>query len=198
MENRNQTLKKIIISAVMIAVGTVLSLFKFEGLWILGGGVTFCAMLPLVVVSHRYGVRWGLWTALIFGILQALFGLDNIQYASSFFMAIQIILLDYLLAYGVIGFSGFLREKIKSKEGSLVAGIWVTFCGRFFCHFFSGWLIWDALWPNEIGMLSPIYSFLYNGSYMLPEAVLTSLVAVLIQRTTPKVFQSEDFFRGET
>ncbi|MCQ2386575.1 MAG: energy-coupled thiamine transporter ThiT, partial [Clostridia bacterium] len=84
MENRNQTLKKISISAVMIAIGTVLSLFKFEGLWVLGGGVTFCAMLPLIVVSCRYGVRRGLWTAFIFGLLQALLGLDNIQYGSSY------------------------------------------------------------------------------------------------------------------
>lgn len=182
----------------MIAIGTVLSLFKFEGLWVLGGGVTFCSMLPLVIVSCRYGVRHGLWTAFIFGILQALLGLDNIQYASSFLMAVQIILLDYLFAYGVIGFSGFLTEKTKNKAAALVAGIWITFFGRFFCHFLSGWLIWDALWPNEVGMWSPVYSFLYNGSYMLPEAVITSLAAVLIEKTVPQVFQNEDFFRGET
>ena len=198
MENRNRMLKKISISAVMLAVGTVLSFFKFEGLWILGGGVTFCAMLPLVILSYRYGVRWGMSIALIFGILQTLFGLENVQYASSFFMAIQIVLLDYILAYGVIGFSGFLKKKCRNQSFSLIVGIWITFFGRFLCHFLSGWLIWDALWPNEVGMLAPVYSFCYNGSYMLPEAVITSLVALLLFKTVPKLLQNEDFFQGET
>ena len=50
MENRNENLKKLVVSAVMIAIGTVLSLdaFKFGGLWLFGGGVPFVQCFRLL------------------------------------------------------------------------------------------------------------------------------------------------------
>ena len=56
----------------------------------------------------------------------------------------------------------------------------------FLCHFIIGWVIWDALWPNEFRLVSSVYSFLYNGSYMLPETVLTSAAAVIIYNISKK------------
>lgn len=193
MENRNETLKKLVLSAVMIAIGTVLSLdaFKFGGLWAFGGGVTFCSMLPLVMVSYIYGCRWGAFTAFAYSLIQLLQGIDNVQYATSVPMAIAIILLDYVVAYTVIGFAGMFKNVIKNQVVAVVAGIWVTFFARFVCHFITGWMIWDALWPNSMNLLSPIYSIYYNGSYMLPEAIITSVVAAILMKTAPKLFTGE-------
>lgn len=193
MENRNENLKKLVLSAVMIAIGTVLSLdmFKFGGLWAYGGGVTFCSMLPLVMVSYIYGCRWGVFTAFAYSLIQLLQGIDNVQYATSVPMAIAIILLDYVVAYTVIGFAGMFKNVIKNQTVAVVAGIWVTFFARFVCHFITGWMIWDALWPNEMGLLSPIYSIYYNGSYMLPEAIITSVVAAILMKMAPKLFTGE-------
>ncbi len=190
MENRNETLKKIVLSAIMIAIGTVLSLdmFKFGGLWLFGGGVTFCSMLPLVIVSYIYGCRWGAFTAFAYSLIQLVQGVDNVQYATSVPMAIAIILLDYIIAYTVIGFAGMFRNVIKNQPVALAAGIWVTFFVRFACHFITGWVIWDALWPNDLGMIAPVYSLYYNGSYMLPEAIITSVVAVILMKAVPNIF----------
>lgn len=190
MENRNETLKKIVLSAIMIAIGTVLSLdmFKFGGLWLFGGGVTFCSMLPLVIVSYIYGCRWGAFTAFAYSLIQLLQGVDNVQYATSVLMAIAIILLDYIIAYTVIGFAGMFKTVIKNQPVALAAGIWVTFFVRFACHFITGWVIWDALWPNDLGMIAPVYSLYYNGSYMLPEAIITSVVAVILMKAVPNIF----------
>ncbi len=191
MENRNEILKKLVLSAVMIAIGTVLSLdmFKFGGLWLFGGGVTFCSMLPLVMISYICGCKWGVFTAFVYSILQALLGVDNIQYATSFGMAIEILLLDYIIAYTVIGLAGMYKNIIKNQNVALVLGIFTTFFARFVCHFITGWAIWDALWPNEFSLVSPIYSLYYNGSYMLPEAIITSIVAILLYKTAPKLFR---------
>ena len=49
MENRNTKTSKLVFSAVMIAVGTVLSLLKID--FVMGGGLTVCSMLPLVTVA---------------------------------------------------------------------------------------------------------------------------------------------------
>ena len=174
-------------SAVMIAIGTVLSLFKID--FVMGGGITICAMLPLVIVSFRYGVKWGTFTAFVFSILQCLLGLDNVQYATSAGMAVAIILLDYIIAYTVIGFSGFFKSKTKNFKTALIIGISVTFFARFICHFLSGWLIWDALWPNEFGMAAPFYSLCYNGSYMLAEAIISSVAGIIIFKKRAEIFQ---------
>ena len=71
-------------------------------------------------------------------------------------------------------------------------GIAVTFCLRFVCHFITGVWIWDALWPNELGMSSVVYSLAYNGWYMGAELVLTEIVAMLIYQPLGKYFRGED------
>ena len=111
MQNRNKKTSILVFSSVMIAIGTVLSLFKID--FAFGGGVTICAMLPLVMVSWIYGTKWGVFTAFVFSVLQCLLGLDNVQYATSAAMAFAIIFLDYIAAYAVIGFSGIFKKLVK-------------------------------------------------------------------------------------
>ena len=154
----------------------------------MGGGITVCAMLPLVIVSFRYGTKWGALTAFAFSILQCLLGLDNVQYATSALMAIGIIVFDYIAAYTVIGFGGILKYKTKNLKSALVFGIMITFFARFLCHFIIGWMIWNVLWPNEFGMAAPLYSLCYNGSYMLAEAVISSVAGIIILEKRPDFF----------
>ena len=45
--------RRLVESAVMIAIGTVLSMFPFTAPWAYGGGITICSMLPLVIIAHR-------------------------------------------------------------------------------------------------------------------------------------------------
>ncbi len=164
--------------AIMVALGTILSLIKID--LPMGGGVTLCAMLPLVIFSFRRGTKLGLFAAFVFSVLQMFLGLDNVRYASSAAMAAAIILLDYIIAYTVIGLAGALRGRLKNSKTEISVGIAVTFFARFLCHFITGWFIWDALWPNEFGYAPPVYSLLYNGSYMLIEAIISAAVAVLV------------------
>ena len=187
MENRNQKTSRLVISAIMIAIGTVLSMLKID--FIMGGGITVCAMLPLVMVSFKYGIKWGVFTAFVFSVLQCLLGLDNVQYATSAGMAIAIILLDYIVAYTVIGFSGIFKDRAKNFKSALILGIAITFFARFLCHFATGWMIWDALWPNEFGMAAPLYSLCYNGSYMLAEAIISSVCGMIIFKKRAELFQ---------
>ena len=186
MQNRNQNTSRLVFSAIMIAIGTVLSLIKID--WAFGGGVTICAMLPLVMVSFIYGTKWGVFTSFVFSILQCLLGLDNVQYATSAGMAAAIILLDYIAAYSVIGFSGMFSGKIKNSAKAITFGICTTFFARFICHFITGWMIWDVLWPNDFGMAAPVYSLCYNGSYMLAEAIISSVAGIIILKKRPDFF----------
>ena len=108
--------KKIAESAMLIAIGTVLSLITFKGPWALGGGITVCSMLPLVMLSHRYGTKWGVMCSLVFSLLQIVLGLDNVSYAPTAFSAVIIILFDYILAFGAIGLSSSASRTKKRSE----------------------------------------------------------------------------------
>lgn len=184
------TLRRLVESGIFIAVGTVLSLIKID--MPMGGGLTICSMLPLVIVSHRWGWKWGVVTAFVYSVLQLLLGIDNVQYATNFGMALGIIFLDYIVAYTVIGFSGIFEHPLGKNRNAVMAGVAVTFFLRFLCHFVTGAWIWDALWPNEFGMASVVYSVVYNGWYMGGELILTEAVVFLIYKPLGKYFRRED------
>lgn len=184
------TVRQLVESALMIAVATVLSLIKIDLPF--GGGVTIVSMLPLILISHRYGWKWGVLTAFVYSVAQLLLGLDNVAYAESFIMGVGIVMLDYIVAYTVIGLSGVFGK----KRASVAIGIAVTFTLRFLCHLITGAWIWGVWMPDQfmgMPMTNPwIYSFLYNGWYMLFELVCTETVAMLIYAPLKKFFTGED------
>ena len=173
---------RLVFSALMVAIGTVLSLFSFSGFWVYGGSVTFCSMLPLVIVSYRYGWKWGVFTSLVYGLVQMVLGMQNVMYGPNWYTVLAIALLDYIVAFGVIGFSSVFDGHVKNESLGLVLGVALAMLLRLLCHSISGWVIWDAMWPNEMGLASPVYSILYNGSFMLPEAIITAVVAVILNK----------------
>ena len=186
--------RRLVESAVMIAIGTVLSMFPFSAPWAFGGGVTICSMLPLVIIAHRYGTKWGLFTAFVYSVLQLILGVSNVQFAAGygFVLAVGVLLLDYILAFTVIGLSACFNGVIKNHLVSIVVGIVFTFALRFVCHFLSGWIIWGVITPNEMGLVAPLYSLIYNGGYMLPETIITVLVAVLTYKPLKRYWLAED------
>ena len=98
--SRRLGLRRLVECAVLIAIGTVLSLFEFSGPWALGGGITVCSMLPLVLICHRHGTKWGICSALVYGVLQMFLGMKNVMYGQNFWQVLAIILLDYVVAFG--------------------------------------------------------------------------------------------------
>jgi len=185
-------LRRLTESAILLAIATVLSLIQFTGPWVLGGSITVCSMLPIVMIAHRYGTKWGLVSSLTFSLLQLVLGLKNVQYAPDALTAVGIILLDYVLAFGVLGFSAVFNGVIRDRRWAIVTGIVVTFFGRFLCHFVSGVIIWEALWPNALGWAPAVWSFAYNGSYMLPETIITAVAAFLLYKPLQKYWLGED------
>lgn len=181
-------------SAIMIAIATVLSLLKIDLPF--GGGVTICSMLPIVLISHRWGWKWGVTTAFVYGVIQMLFGLDNVGYADSFLMGAGIVMLDYIIAYAVIGLSGAVDGIFGKTRKSVMVGVLFSFLLRLFCHFITGGWIWGVWMPETFMKMTMtnkwVYSILYNGWYMLAEIVITEVVVALIYKPLGKYFRGED------
>ena len=196
MEKQHRiTTVQIVESALMIAIATVCSMVKIDLPF--GGGITIVSMLPLILISHRYGWKWGVLTAFTYSLIQMILGLDNVGYATSFLMGAGIVLLDYVIAYTVIGLSGVFGKDRKA----VAIGIAATFAMRFCCHLVSGAWIWGVWMPEQfmgMKMTNPwIYSALYNGWYMLAELIATELVAMLIYKPLEKYFRGEQLAKAD-
>ncbi len=165
--------------ALMVAVAFVLSfipLFKMP--W--GGTVTCFSTLPILLMSFRHGGRWGVATAGVYGILQAMQGLDNIAAAQTAAAMALCALLDYLLAYTALGFAGPLAKKLPNPTAGLVVGVLATGLVRLACSFLSGIIIWGAYAPE--GMPVWLYSLVYNASWCLPDIGIVLAAALLLSR----------------
>jgi thiamine transporter len=95
-------------------------------------------------------------------------------------MLVGCILFDYILAFTVIGLSGMFRKK---GTAGCVTGTVIALLLRFACHFTTGVIIWKSfgeLWDGFSTDNTYLYSFLYNGSYMLPEIILTAVGAFVL------------------
>ncbi|MGI6738620.1 MAG: energy-coupled thiamine transporter ThiT [Christensenellales bacterium] len=180
-ENRHQNTIRLVETALLLAISTLLSLpfLTLHSPWLMGGSVTFGSMLPIVLISHRRGVKWGMFSAFVLSLIQLILGINNITYAPNATYAIAIILLDYIIAFSVIGLSSIFKNIGRNKLLNILIGIVFSYFLRFVCHFLSGWLIWDALWPNEGGLAGWHYSLIYNISYMLLETLLALAICAV-------------------
>ena len=68
-----------------------------------GGSITLFSMVPILLMSYRNGVKWGLMTAFVNSLVQFVQGLNNLAYCQTLTAQIGCVLLDYLLAFTVLG-----------------------------------------------------------------------------------------------
>ncbi len=163
----------------MLSVATVLSMLAIVDMP-MGGKLTPVSMLPIFIIAYRYGAGWGFVTSFTYGLIQMVLGLDNLSYATNWVAVLTIIFLDYLIAYGVLGFGGIFRKKMKHQWLEFALGIGIGCVLRFICHFITG----ITVWADPSGELPiPLFSFLYNGGYMLPELAATVVVGVFLVKT---------------
>lgn len=176
MQKKNNVLR-MTESAIMIALATVLSEIQIVNMPF-GGSVTAFSMLPVIIIAYRYGTKWGLFTGGVYGLFQMLLGMNNLRYGTSFWSVLCIILFDYVVAFGVLGLGGLFRKSIKNQGAALAAGSLLVSVLRYACHFISGWAVW-GVWAPE-GVPAWQYSISYNATYMVPEAIVTIVGALLI------------------
>lgn len=209
-------------SAILIAIATVLAIISGILPFNLpfGGGITLASMLPIVLIAFRHGTKWGIFSAFVYSIIQMLTGFKTV---SAFFMpgddqvvlwqAIVICLIDYILAFTVLGFAGVFRKKFKTPTMGFCVGSIFALSLRFLMHFISGtlffgsWAEWFFTQESIINLGQPIldnlsgmglaatYSLLYNATYMIPEIILTAIGAVIICKI-PMFSKTYDLDKG--
>lgn len=187
--------------AVMVALATVLSLVK---VWQspYGGSVTILSMAPIILLSVRRGVKVGLFAGLAHGLIQLIFGLSNIAWIPTPAGIAIGCLADYILPFTLLGLGGCFRNIrfSKNRTANLILttalGALLVTVLRYVCHLFTGVVVWYALdleWyaddPTHIvNLYGPwLFSLVYNGIYMIPEIIATTVVTPILAKALDTV-----------
>ena len=207
--------RRITESAMLLAVAIVLELVSkmFIPEMPFGGQITLVSMLPVVLISYRHGVKWGLVSGVAYAMIEMAIGAKTVAAAfqpgyfgdgTMIANALIMCVLDYVVAFTVLGIGGCFRNKIENRGVALMCGSIVALAARYVAHIasgyilFSGWAEWFftqdgfPVWGGQLveslspEMLGLCYSVVYNGMYMLPEIVITAVVALFLARI-PKI-----------
>lgn len=171
--------------ALMVALATILSFISIFHMP-QGGNITAFSMLPIILMSYRNGAKWGMFTGFVYALVQLLLGLQNVMYCPTLLSQIGCILLDYIIPFTLLGSACLFGRGFKNKAVGVGVSTAIVCLIRYACSFLSGILLWGGYAPA--GTPVWIYSLVYNGSYMLPETVLTTLAAVFVVHVAKKYF----------
>lgn len=145
------------------------------------------AMIPIFIMALRWGVKGGIFSGFLWGLLQVAVG-------DIYFLTIVQFLIEYFIAFAFVGFAGLGMKQVHSalQEGTRTRTIfWITvavFIGsfaRYFWHFVAGVVFWGSYAPD--GMSPFLYSFVINGGTMLGAAVLCSIVLGILLTASPRL-----------
>lgn len=157
--------RSIVYGAIAIALSFALSYVRFFKMP-QGGSVTFASLLPLLIYCFMFGTRKGVIVCLVYGTLQAI--------QDPWIIHPMQFLLDYPLAFGLVGISGIFMEKnvFKGKKipAFLLGGI-LAVTLRFACHVFSGVFAFADMADLDSCSSVWAYSLAYNSFAFMDMAI---------------------------
>ena len=167
-DKKRWTARMLANAALCIALATVLSfvrLYKMPQ----GGSITLASMLPIFLFAYAYGVGPGMLVGAGYGLVQFL--------QDAYFVHPVELILDYPLAFAMLGLAG-LASNFSDKWG-IIPGIVLGTFGRFVCAFVSGVIFFGMYAPEGQNVL--VYAAVYNGLYLIPEAIICIVLAMVPQ-----------------
>ncbi len=161
------SIKTLAVSGVSLALAFVLSCIKLWS-WPNGGSITACSMVFVTIIGWFFGPFVGLISAFAYAVLQF------VQHPV--ILSIPQVLFDYFFAFTALGISGFFYKK---KEG-LIIGYVIAVLLRLIFATLASLLFW-AEYLEPVFNINSLFlaSLFYNGSYILPEAVITAVILLL-------------------
>jgi len=127
-----------------------------------GGSVTL-ENVPILIFALRWGLKAGTGAGAVAGLLQLILGGYVVHPLQA--------LLDYPLAFGVLGLAAAVPRPIWF---GLTLGTFL----RFACHVLSGVIFFASFAPEGTNVW--FYSVAYNGSYMIPNLILSIVLTYIL------------------
>src|SRR5699024_10591488 len=149
------------------------------------GGSVSLAMIPVFIIAYRWGLKGGLLSGFLWGILQIAVGTGYVLHPVQGFI-------DYVLAFTVIGFAGIFAKQIQDAVQSgntkryltyITLGVILGSMLRFAAHFAAGVVFFESAVEGQSVW---VYSFLYNVSYIIPSLIISAIAVFLLFHKQPK------------
>jgi len=140
-------------------------------------------LIPMAIYALRRGVRAGLLTGLVWGLLDlVLFGFSHGGFLNLFQGIVE-----YPLAFGVVGLIGLgskpvkrALEQGKSGIGLILLYSALGFFAKYFFHFLAGGIYWGTYAPK--GMNPWIYSLVINGGSFVANMLMLLVLVFALNR----------------
>ena len=189
--------------AIFAAIGFALDVLQggiFKGVWINGGSVGF-AMVPVFIIAYRRGLLPGILCGLVLSVVQMLEGIYVIPAATFDNKFMQVmgpfiqVMLDYVLAYTVVGVAGAFSGLYKNSKSMKKKIIWITVgvviggLLKYACHVGAGYFWLDPspeakpFWGVSNGTMT--FSFVYN-LYAVINIFICLPIMILIAKFYPR------------
>ncbi|MBM7704672.1 energy-coupled thiamine transporter ThiT [Metabacillus iocasae] len=156
-------------------------------LWPQGGSISI-AMVPVFIMSFRWGLKGGMFTGFLLGLLQVTLGPAYVVHPIQAF-------LDYFVAFTVVGLAGVVYKQIqrlniatqkKQLLSFIFLGAFIASLARYITHTIAGFVFFAEAGSTKTQAL--IFSAIYNGTYMLPAFLISAIICYIIINMTKQRF----------
>lgn len=189
MSQNGIRIRNIVIVSTLLAIAIALDVITgmIPGLNLsmpLGGRLFNISLLPIILIGIFLGPVYGIVGAVTYG----LFGFFFDGYALSYFAtnlgeAALVFFLDYVVAFGALGFSGFFKKSLNSPLYFSITTIIVlairwassTVVGALLWASYAAGSEWTANLMQGVDNNALIYSGIYNLTY-----TLTTVISIII------------------
>lgn len=168
---KTRRLTEIAVCIAMAVVGSLIKVWEMPQ-----GGSVALTMVPILLIAIKRGPVAGFMTGGIYGVLSLLIA-GVIYHPMS-------ILLDYVLAFGLLGLAGFFKKNVPG----VIAGCFVGVLGRFISSLVSGAVLFAEYAPA--GQNPWVYSLIYQATYLVPEFLISVVIIVLLFTKAHKLFEN--------
>lgn len=158
---KKMSTRMLVEAGIMTALALILYFIKIYQMPY-GGTITLGSMIPIIIFAIRWGCKPGILVGMVYGFLLFVF---ETKFSYNPFG----IFLDYIFAFGSLGFAGLFRKNLFK----IIVSIFIAMFFRFTFHFISGVVLW---YMYAEGMNVYLYSLIYNGSFLLPEFIISSVI----------------------
>ena len=145
------------------------------------------AMIPIFIISLRWGMKAGMISGFVWGLLQVVTG-------DYYFLHVIQFVVEYFIAFACIGLAGlfypfvqtaFAKGKLKTATSWIVVAVFVGSLARYFWHFIAGIVFWGSFAPE--GMSPVIYSLIVNGGTMVGSGLLCTVLLIILIKASSRL-----------
>lgn len=167
---KTRRLTEIAVCVAMAVVGSFIKVWEMPQ-----GGSVALTMVPILLIAIKRGPWAGMTAGAIYGTLSLLIA-GVIYHPMS-------ILLDYVLAFGLLGLAGFFKKNIFG----VILGCFAGVLGRFISSLVSGAVLFAEYAPA--GQNPWVYSMIYQATYLVPEFLISVVIIVLLFTKAHRLFE---------